>query len=56
MLAVFVGLYFVLDSGILEKTEEPSVEDEVPVIDLTINKWSMPAVVIRLTNSTGSYY
>ena len=56
MLAVFVGLYFVLDSGILEKSEDDTTEDEVPVIDLTINKWSMPAVVIRLTNSTGSYY
>ena len=56
MLAVFVGLYFVVDSGILERPVEDTTEDEVPVIDLTINKWSMPAVVIRLTNSTGSYY
>ncbi|MBR5903597.1 MAG: DUF4340 domain-containing protein [Clostridia bacterium] len=57
MLAVFVGLYFVIDSGILEKSDTTDTSaDDVPVIDLTINKWSMPAVAIRLTNDTGSYY
>jgi len=55
MLAVFVGLYFVIDSGILEKTDDgDDTEDEVPEIDLTINAWTIPAVYINVTNPSGT--
>lgn len=57
ILALFIGLYFVLDSGILEKKQDDSANNQnnIPVIDLAITNWSSPAVSIAIDNASGRY-
>ena len=57
ILALFVGLYFVLDSGILEKKQDDNANNQnnIPEIDLSITNWPSPAVSIAIENSSGRY-
>lgn len=56
VLVLFVGLYFVLDSGVLEKKPDTSsMQDDIPQIDLNITQWPSPAITIALENATGRY-